>query len=73
MTEKALKRLSRSGLLEMLTAQMEENARAEDYSRRMRSAVRLYQKQAAEKIAALLREKEDVTPLLYPNKEGNPA
>ena len=48
-------------------------AKADDYSRRIRSEADLYRKRVEEKITELLREKEDLSSLLHPNKEGGQA
>lgn len=46
---------------------------ADAYSRKVRSEADLYRKRAAEKLAALLREKDGSSSLLHPNKEGGQA
>lgn len=46
---------------------------ADAYSQRVRSEADLYRKRAAEKLAALLREKDGSSSLLHPNKEGGQA
>ena len=48
-------------------------AEADDYSRRTRSEANQYRKQAAERLTALLREKENLNSLPHPNKEGDQA
>ena len=48
-------------------------AKADDYSQRTRSEADLYRERVEEKIAALLREKDGLSFLLHPNKEGGQA
>ena len=48
-------------------------AEADDYSQRTRSEANQYRKQAAERLTAFLREKENLNSLPRPNKEGDQA